>query len=128
MSLSLCVILVCLAAPDNNLEPLIDAIAQIESGGNPSAVGDNGLAVGLLQIHPITVRDCNRILGKEIYGLDDRLDPAKSREMFRVIANHYSRGQSYEVIARRWNGGPNGEKKLSTLKYWDRVKKQLEKD
>ena len=34
---------------------------------------------------------------------------------------------TYEVYARIWNGGPDGWKKRSTLKYWKKVKKELKK-
>ena len=46
----------------------VEAVIWRESRGNSSAIGDNGKAVGVLQIHPIMVREANRILamnGKE---------------------------------------------------------------
>ena len=36
---------------------LLDKIALIESNGNPKAVGDNGLAIGLFQIHKPAYND-----------------------------------------------------------------------
>lgn len=36
---------------------LLDKIALIESNGNPKAVGDNGLAIGLFQIHKLAYND-----------------------------------------------------------------------
>jgi hypothetical protein len=30
-----------------------------------------------------------------------------------------------EVRAKVWNGGPNGPNKLSTEKYWQKVKEKL---
>lgn len=113
------------AAPD--FDSLIAAIAQVESGGDPNAYNAREDAVGILQIRPILVRDCNRILGEDRFALADRTDRAKSEEMFRVIAEHYSKGQSYEVIARRWNGGPRGETKQATAAYWQRVEAALNK-
>lgn len=105
---------------------LIDAIIQVESGGNPYAIGDNGYAVGILQIHPIMVRDVNRIVGYDKYDLNDRYDINKSKEMFWIYTNHYSKDETNEIIARRWNGGPRGDKKESTVQYWNKVKKCLE--
>ena len=114
---------------------LIRAVIHVESRGNDSAVGDNGKAVGCLQIHPIMVREVNRILAKydipTTYTLNDRYSRAKSIEMFNIVSEEYYCCEDYtfmeyaEIVARRWNGGPNGDKKVSTIKYFNKVKKQL---
>lgn len=103
----------------------INAIIQVESGGDDSAVGDGGKAVGCLQIHPQMVEDVNRILKKEVYTLDDRKDRAKSITMFRIYSSHYTPSWNRELVARRWNGGPRGDKKKATLAYWKKVKAHL---
>jgi soluble lytic murein transglycosylase-like protein len=116
---------------DARIEPLVDAVAQVESRGNARAVGDQGKAIGVLQIHEITVRDANRIMrvnrdkSRPQFNLEDRWDPEKSREIFTIIAMHYSLNESDEVIARRWNGGPGGDRRRSTMGYWNKVKKEL---
>lgn len=112
-----------LAAAPQDINRLIDAMCIVESGGMAHAVGDSGSAVGILQIHPVVVRDVNRILGREAFLLRDRLDPAKSRMMCWVYLSHY--GGSIEQMARKWNGGPNGHKKPATLAYWRKVKRVL---
>ena len=43
-----------------NWNPVMDAIIQVESEGNPNAVSGN--SVGAMQITPILVKDCNNIL------------------------------------------------------------------
>lgn len=106
-------------------DALIDAIIQVESGGKADAVGDNGKAVGVLQIHKVMVDDCNRILGENKYSYEDRKDPAKSRAMFIVYTNHYSPSWDPETVARNWNGGPKGHKKEATKSYWEKVQKLL---
>lgn len=106
---------------------LLPAIEQVESDGDPNAVGDNGQAVGILQMHPVMVEDCNRIVGEEAWTLEDRKDPDKSRTMFRVYSNRYSRKASLEVVARRWNGGPSGDKKKATERYWREVQKEMKR-
>lgn len=111
----------------NNPGPLLRAIEQVESSGNPAAIGDGGEAVGVLQIHRVLVDDVNRILGKDQFTYEDRFSVGKSREMFRIYTDHYSRGESDEVIARRWNGGPRGDNKESTLIYWEKVQDALTK-
>lgn len=104
---------------------LIAAIITVESNGNDAAVGDNGKAVGPLQIHPQMVEDVNRILGKEVYTLESRKSRAESIAIFSVFTNHYTPSWSPELVARRWNGGPRGDKKASTEKYWRKVQRAL---
>mgnify|MGYP003642217692 CR=1 FL=1 len=114
----------------NSWDNLVEAVIQVESRGNDSAVGDNGKAVGCLQIHPIVVREVNRLVSKH-YTLDDRYSRAKSIEMFNIISEEYDCCEEYtfmqyaEIVARRWNGGPKGDKKTATLEYWEKVKKEL---
>ena len=109
-----------------DFKDLLDAIEWIESEGNLFAVGDGGKAVGAFQIHPIMVRDVNRILGHDKYSQKDRWSKAKSREICTIYLNHYCKNKSYEYMARSWNGGPTGWKKDSTEKYWLKVQKRLE--
>lgn len=105
------------------LAPIISAIIMVETGGHPSpasAVGDNGKAVGILQIHPEVVRDCNRAWGCTRWTLADRSHPGKAREMAAEYLTIYgiSRGITDPVqLARIWNGGPRGHLRKSTLAY-----------
>ncbi len=105
---------------------LLPAIEQVESGSDPAAIGDGGKAVGILQIHTVLVDDANRIAGERRWTYADRLDADKSRAMFRTYSDHYSRGKSDEVVARRWNGGPRGDSKAATSGYWNKVRTQME--
>ena len=99
------------------------ALGRTESGLRMDAIGDNGRAVGIYQIHEIYVRDVNRILRKEAFSPADRLDPAKSRRMITIYLAHYAsprrleRTPSVWDLARIHNGGPNGHKKQSTIPY-----------
>ncbi len=106
-------------------DALISAIITVESRGDDSAVGDGGKAVGPLQIHAVMVKEVNRILGSDVYTLSDRTSRTKSIEMFKVYTNKYTPQWQPELVARRWNGGPTGEKKRATLAYWTKVKKEL---
>ena len=103
---------------------LIDAIIYVESRGNTKAHNIPEDAVGCLQIRPIMLKEVNRLLGYNKYKLVDRWSKAKSIEMFNVIKEHTT-NQTDEKLARNWNGGWNGYKKQSTLKYWYKVKEQL---
>ena len=89
--------------------PVMDAIIQVESEGNPNAV--SGASVGAMQITPILVKDCNEILkrkkSKKRFTLADRYSVAKSKEMFLLIQSHYNPENSIEKAIRSWNGGMN---------------------
>lgn len=102
-----------------DMEKMIDRLIIIESSGNCNAIGDNGKAVGCLQIHPIMVKDVNRISRKN-YTLNDRYSKVKSIEMCKVYFNHYGKNKSEEQLVRKWNGGPRGDTKTATIKYWNR--------
>ena len=112
---------------------LVTALIFVESRGNDSAIGDRHLvgkeAVGALQIRPIMVREVNRILkiqkNDKRYKLKDRFDRAKTIEMFYIWKNYHHKDSDMQTIARNWNGGPKGYKRNSTLKYWNKVEKQL---
>jgi hypothetical protein len=116
-------------------DDFVNAVIFVESSGRDSVVGDNGRAVGCLQIHPIMVREVNRKLKKwnapYTYSLEDRYDREKSIEMFEIIAEQYDccedkmKMKFFEEVARRWNGGPKGMNKKSTIPYWERVKLHL---
>lgn len=106
------------------------AIATVESNNNDQAVGDKGRAVGRYQIWKIVVDDVNRIIGKKHFTYEDRKDPIKAKQMCAIYIAHYSRvyerktgkKATAEIKARIWNGGPNGWRKESTQKYWNKVK------
>lgn len=116
----------------NAMAVLVSALIAVESGGDTNAVGDNKTAIGILQIHQCVLDDIHwrtRIF----YAPDDRKNPEKSKEICRVYLTGY--GYEYEkktgkkatpeVLARIWNGGPNGWQKKNTLKYWQKVKREL---
>jgi hypothetical protein len=107
--------------PKNNL---IEAIMYVESRGDINAYNAKENAVGCLQIRPIMLREVNRLLGYNKYKLADRWNKEKSIQMFNVIKEHTT-NPTDEKLARNWNGGWNGYKKQSTLKYWQKVKEQL---
>ena len=111
-------------APALVADNLIDAVIHVESRGDINAHNVGEDAVGVLQIRPIMVQEVNRVLGFDKYTLQDRWDKQKSIEMFNVIREN-TPNPTNEKVARNWNGGPNGYRKNSTLKYWDKVQNQL---
>ena len=111
-------------------QKVVIGMIQVESNGNDSAYNKSEEAVGCLQIRPIMVREVNRILkkqGKEHrFKMKDRWDRNKSLDMFWVWKDYHHPNSEDEVIARNWNGGPNGYIKKSTEKYWEKVSSCLE--
>ena len=109
-----------------NWNPVMDAIIQVESEGNPNAV--SGKSVGAMQITPILVKDCNDILkkqkSKKRYTMADRYSVAKSKEMFLLIQKYYNPENSVEKAIRSWNGGIRYRMK-STNRYYKKVLAQM---
>lgn len=118
-------VLLCLSASAAPSEKLIDALSHVESRGSSHLVGDNGKAVGVLQIHKGVVDDVNRAYGTS-YTYEDRKSIDKSREICRkYLLLHGGRSASDEKYARIWNGGPGGHRKRATRRYWARVRRVL---
>ena len=106
------------------------ALHQVESSGRTGkVVGDNGKALGPLQIHREYFRDAvesDPSLGQNYNQVTD-LGFAK-----RVVTAYLKRyapkalaTNDLETLARVHNGGPRGHKNPATLGYWNKVKKNL---
>jgi len=106
------------------LSNLITALIIVESSGNDQAIGDQGRAIGCLQIHKAVILDVNRITGSH-YRHQDMTNRVAARAVCEAYLKHYGRGATTEQLARRWNGGPTGDRKSATEAYWAKVKKQL---
>ena len=112
----------------NTSNEIISAIMFVESSYNNFAYNPNEDAVGCLQIRRCMVDDINRIL--EIKNLplrftyNDRWSREKSIQMFEIYRKYYNLN-TYEKIARCWNGGPNGLYKSTTTDYWNKVKTKI---
>ena len=111
-------------------DSLINAIIKVESNDNVNVIGDNGKAVGCMQIWKVVVDDVNKV-SKLQYNYNDRFNTEKSIEIFQLYINKYAtakrlgRTPTDEDMARIWNGGPNGFKKAGTKQYWLKVKAEL---
>lgn len=84
-------------------ELFTQALIWVESRGDSNAIGSKN-DMGVLQITPILLQDCNRILKTEKFTLEDRLDSLKSVEMFNVIQDHYNPQHDYHLALKIWNG------------------------
>ena len=109
-----------------NWNPVMEAIIQVESGGDAKAVSGN--SVGAMQITPILVKDCNAILkkqnSKKRFTLDDRYSVAKSKEMFKLIQSYHNPENNIEKAIRAWNGGPKYSVR-ATNRYFKKVMSKL---
>jgi hypothetical protein len=108
------------AAQDRALERLLDAIAQVESRSDPSAVGDHGRAAGVYQIHRRYWQDGTRILGVD-WPYRDARNPHKARQVVRAYLSHYGKGKNLIALARIHNGGPQGDEKKATRDYAKKI-------
>ena len=109
---------------------LILAIIMIESGGDPKAIGDDGKAFGILQIHESYTIDASREAGKP-WRHDDAFNHLIAIEMFKAYMARYAtperlgRNVTAEDIARIHNGGLYGYRMDSTIPYWNKVRAKL---
>jgi hypothetical protein len=126
-------LLVCQAATTDPREAVFlrtaKAIMQVESGGDPQAVGDGGKAIGPYQIHRDYWADGTRFLGVT-WPYEQARDPVKSLAVVRAYTRHYARVHRQpwtpETIARIHNGGARGPEKKATEKYWLKCRKVLD--
>lgn len=77
------------------------AVATVESGENPNAVGDGGAAVGLMQQHSDFFIDWRR------FSTCNRIYPLCQVEAFARFWNHYA-GAKVDHILGVYNQGPAG--------------------
>ena len=114
-------------------QELVDALIIVESNGNDNAIGDNGKAIGCLQIWEIYHTDAverSRIGGsyKDCFNRDYAI------KVFDAYMKRYAREAwtnpakfDAEKVARIHNGGPRGYKKNATKKYWKKVQIALDR-
>ena len=115
---------------------LYSSIVWVESKGNANAKSKDG-SVGVIQIKPCMVKEVNRIckhkgISKK-FTLADRKNPRKSEEMFWIYQEFYHPEINWdslsvadmESLARKWNGGPKGDRKRATRKYWRKVSRRV---
>lgn len=97
---------------------LMNAIATVETMGNPLAYNEVENAVGIFQIRQIRVDEYNRLTGSK-HSLKDMFDRSVSEKVFLYFASQIG-PYNLEKIAKRWNGsGPRTEL------YWKRIRKIL---
>ncbi len=107
---------------------VMNAIIEVESGGNAKAVDKSGKSCGIMQITPVMVNECNRILelrkSKKRFSLDDRFSASKSKEMFLLFQSFYNPKNDVEQAIRSWNGGINYTRR-ATQRYYEKVMSKM---
>ena len=126
-----------IAVKEYTLNETLAAIRMVESGNDPSAVGDGGRAIGCYQVWESYWSDA-----VEFSGLGgnyrDCFKPDYADRVVRAYMKRYcterrlGRKPTWEDIARMHNGGPRavwatGKKKENLDRYVAKVKAQLEK-
>ena len=118
------------------MNEVLDAIAIVESAGDPNAIGDNGNAIGLFQIWESYWTD-----GIERSGIggeySDCFDPAYARMVVLGYMDRYAtptrlgRAVTQKDIAFLHNGGPRaiwatGQKLNNLETYWSKVRRTMQ--
>jgi len=118
---------------------LLNAMIQVESGGNPKAINQAEKAYGVLQIRPIMIDDFNRIYKTNVKH-KDAFNPEVARVIALGIFRHYGKNipnPNAKHFAFIWNGGGSAwkrvdnpqydEKQRKLERYWEKVKKEMQK-
>lgn len=122
-----------LASPKFQQQSLIAVLIQQESTGYDYAVGDDGKALGCLQIHRDYWFDASQYGGVVndpawSYRRATR-NRAKSIQLVRWYWQRYAltayKLGNMEVLARIHKGGPQGYHRRSTLAYWEDIRARL---
>jgi hypothetical protein len=125
--------MLCLAVPLGAAPPesFFRALHAVETGGRLGAIkGDNGAALGPLQIHRAYWVDSG-VKGSYSQCSDIAYSRAVvSAYMRRYAPKAWAGGADLETLAKIHNGGPNamkatGQKKLNLDRYWSKIKKHL---
>ena len=101
-----------------------DVLGKLESNNNPKAIGDNGLAIGIYQIHRnyfIDATDFDRNLKK--YKYNDCFNPEIAKLVVTSYLARYCRNSTYYDMARCHNSGPGWKNKIDlTNRYVGKFK------
>lgn len=109
---------------------LLDAIAVVESGKNPDAIGDDGKAFGMYQIWEVYWIDAVQFAPVLAGKHEDVFDPQYAERVIIAYWLRYCKSALEEIdfrkLSRVHNGGPRGHRKSRTLPYWIKVNNVLE--
>ena len=134
MRIVACVCAICAVCGSAAAQPndrLLDAIRQVESGGDCGLVGDGGKAIGPYQIHREYWQDAVAF-DKRLGGTyEDCRSEAYARRVVRAYLTRYGKGASDEQMARIHNGGCGILRRVGTsawnrtTTYWRKVQRAM---
>lgn len=103
------------------------ALNQVETGGRQGAIlGDNGKALGPLQIHREYFDDSGTS-GDYQRCAEYPFACDVVRNYLRRYAKKELKKRDWQACARIHNGGPRGHTRKTTIGYWKKVKTHLER-
>jgi len=115
----------------------LKALALVESGENPEAIGDGGASWGMYQLQAAYVQDAsewglsNGVIDKPFVH-EDAFNPKRAETIIYCYMKRYAtpkrlgRQPTMEDLARLHNGGPSFHRKLeATQPHWNKVEKEL---
>lgn len=120
----------------NNLLLMLECVetkgGDLNAPRKPNAVGDNGRAFGIYQIHGDYVLDVNAFFRKK-YNHEAAFVPELAKEIVQGYLARWgtqyrkntTKIPTYETLARIHNGGPYGWKHSNTDIYWEKCKPVL---
>jgi len=117
-----------LSAHFYTVDNLLDAMYTVESNRGKITVGDDGKAIGPYQIWREYWHDAVEF-DKTIGGkYEDCMNKAYAEKIVRAYWKRYApKGATIEQLARIHNGGPKGHTRTATLKYWNKIVKEMTK-
>ena len=107
---------------------IYNVIKYVETNNNPKAVGDDGRAYGIVQIHKVCINDVNKSFNTEFVHRD-AFTEEYAREIFnlyihkgvKLFRKKYCRDPTEQDIVRMWNGGIyKGYRYRGTIEYYKR--------
>ncbi len=109
-------------------EPLLDALWMVEASRRLHPPdGDGGHSIGPYQISRPYWKDATEFDPKLGGSYEDCRDKEYAEQIVLAYWRRYIPAGSDEDRARVHNGGPQGHKKQATLKYWQKVERELKK-
>ena len=109
------------APTETNVDLILPALAQVESGGNANAVGDKGKAIGIYQIHWAYWKDATDHDPSIGGSYRDCFDPVYAEKVVRAyLARYAPKNATLEQLARIHNGGGGILRKQNSTKEKDR--------
>lgn len=103
---------ISMSANEAYLLEIADVLKEVESSNDPQAIGDDGLAFGILQIHEPVVEDVNKFYGTS-YTHEDAMNPEIAEDIFikyismgiKLYTDKCGFPPTDKEIVRMWNGG-----------------------